>query len=85
VNQGLISLQGITLTFLDGAALYADTIVGFSDTQGDTIRLAGSDTPSYALAHTTPVNGGQDTLIALNDGSTILLKGVTQIDSSFFS
>jgi hypothetical protein len=37
------------------------------------------------LAHATQVNGGQDTLMVLNDGSTILLKGVSQIDGSFFS
>jgi len=28
---------------------------------------------------------GQDTLLTLNDGSTILLKGVTHIDSTYFS
>jgi hypothetical protein len=31
------------------------------------------------------VNHGQDTLITLNDGSTILLKGVNHIDHSFFN
>jgi|HubBroStandDraft_6_1064221.scaffolds.fasta_scaffold279530_2 hypothetical protein len=35
------------------------------------------------LARTSLVNGGQDTLITLLDGSTIVLKGVTRIDAVF--
>jgi len=34
---------------------------------------------------TTEHNGGADTLITPNDGSTILLKGVSHFPSSFFS
>ena len=78
-------MQGYWFTFVDGPATYADTIVGFNPALGDSIQLIGDDTPSYALAHATQVNGGQDTLMVLNDGSTILLKGVSQIDGSFFS
>jgi hypothetical protein len=37
------------------------------------------------VAHAQPQNRGQDTLITLNDGSAILLKGVTSINTSFFS
>ena len=85
LNQALISVQGNWFTFVDGAAMYADTVVGFDQALGDSIHLTGNDTQSYALAHTTQVNGGQDTLLSLNDGSTILLKGVGHIDGSFFS
>ena len=85
LNQALISVQGNWFTFVDGAATYADTVVGFDPALGDSIHLTGNDTQSYALAHTTQVNGGQDTLLNLNDGSTILLKGVSHVDGSFFS
>jgi hypothetical protein len=85
LNQALVSVQGNWFTFDDGAAVYADTVVGFNPALGDSIHLTGNDTQSYALAHATQVNGGQDTLVVLNDGSTILLKGVSQIDGSFFS
>ena len=73
------------MTFADGPNTYSDTVTGFSQASGDTIHLTGSDTPAYAVANATPQNGGADTLITLNDGSTILLKGVSHIDSSFFS
>jgi beta-glucanase (GH16 family) len=85
MNQALISVQGNWFTFADGAALYADTVVGFDQARGDSIHLTGFDTQTYALAHATQVNGGQDTLMILDDGSTILLKGVSHIDGSFFS
>jgi hypothetical protein len=72
--------------FVDNAAdTYNDTIVGFNNSAGDTIKLNGPDTASYAVAHQTPQNGGADTLVTLNDGSTILLKGVTNVSSGFFS
>jgi hypothetical protein len=35
------------------------------------------------LAQTCLVNSGQDTLITLLDGSTIVVKGVTRIDAVF--
>jgi hypothetical protein len=44
-----------------------------------------TDTVSNALAHSTVVNGGQDTLITLSDNSTILLKGITTLNSTLFS
>lgn len=72
-------------TFADTDLIYNDTVVGFDQTIGDRIQLAGNDTADYALAHAAQTNGGQDTLIALNDGSSILLKGITHIDNSFFS
>jgi Ca2+-binding RTX toxin-like protein len=64
----------------DSSAIYQDTITGFSQPSGDRIHLTGSD-----MASSAPVNGGQDTLITLSDNSTILLKGVTSIDNSFFN
>jgi len=85
MNQAAISVQGDWFTFTDGTGPYADTVVGFDEARGDSIHLTGSDTPGYALAHATQVNGGQDTLISLNDGSTILLKGAGHIDGSLFS
>jgi beta-glucanase (GH16 family) len=85
LNEALMSTQGNWFTFVDGAAPYADTVVGFDPAQGDSMHLTGKDTQSYALAHATQVNGGQDTLISMSDGSTILLRGVSQIDGSFFS
>jgi hypothetical protein len=80
-----INLSGSNTTITDGPNVYNDTVIGFSQAAGDRIHLTGSDTTSYALSHTSPQNGGQDTLITLNDGSTILLKGVSSINSSFFS
>jgi Ca2+-binding RTX toxin-like protein len=77
-------LSAASQTFVDASSLYNDTIVGFSQSNADRIHLT-TDTVSDALAHSTQVDGGQDTLIALSDGSTILLKGITSINSSFFS
>jgi hypothetical protein len=71
-------------TFVDTAAIYNDTVIGFSDAAGDRIHLT-TDTVRDALAHSTQVNGGADTLISLSDSSTILLKGITHIDSGFFA
>jgi hypothetical protein len=74
------------MLLVDGPNAYADTVVGFSQSAGDRIDLTGSgNTVSGAVASQTQVNGGQDTLITLTDSSTILLKGITHIDSSFFS
>jgi len=84
VNQDLINLSGTNLTVSDGPNQYADTVVGFDQSVGDRIHLT-TDTVADALAHSTQVNGGADTLITLSDGSTILLKGVTHIDGTFFS
>jgi hypothetical protein len=68
----------------DGPVVFHDTVIGFSQSQGDSIHLT-ADTAADALAHSTQVNQGADTLISLANGSTILLKGVGSIGASFFS
>jgi hypothetical protein len=84
-NQDQIDFSGSTTALLlDGPNAYSDTVGGFSQADGDRIHLT-TDTVADALAHSTQVNGGQDTLITLSDTSTILLKGVSAIDTSFFS
>jgi len=80
-NQGLVTFSGSNMTFVDGGAQFADTVVGFDQAAGDRIHLTNGDT----VATSTQVNGGQDTLITLSDNSTILLKGITHVDGSFFS
>ncbi|HVH78632.1 MAG TPA: calcium-binding protein [Stellaceae bacterium] len=81
----LIGMGGLAAqTFNDNTGVYNDTITAFSQSAGDRIHLT-TDTVSNALAHTTQVNSGQDTKITLSDGSTILLKGITTIDGTFFS
>jgi Ca2+-binding RTX toxin-like protein len=70
--------------FNDSSNVYADTVVGFNQGSGDRIHLT-TDTVSDALANSQLVNGGQDTLITLSDHSTILLKGITSINSNFFN
>jgi hypothetical protein len=67
--------------FIASGAVYSDTIIGFAQANGDRIHLAAGDT----VASSTLVNGGQDTLITLSNSSTILLKGVANLDPSFFS
>jgi hemolysin type calcium-binding protein len=85
-NQGLVNLfaSSSNITFSDGGNKFTDTVVGFDQSVGDRIHLT-TDTVADAVANSTQVNSGADTLITLNDGSTILLKGVTHIDSTFFS
>ena len=83
-NHGQINLSGQNMTLTDGPNQYADTVIGFDQGSGDRIHLT-TDTAANAVAHSTAVNGGADTLITLSDGSTLLLKGVTHIDSTFFS
>ncbi len=84
-NQDTVTfLYGGNHLFVDGGNQFADTVIGFSQAAGDRIHLT-SDTVANALANSTQVNGGQDTLITLSDGSTILLKGVTHVDNTFFS
>jgi hypothetical protein len=80
----LIDFTGSNETFLDSPGVYNDTIVGFSQAQGDRIHLT-TDTVTDALTHATLVDGGQDTMITLADTSTITLKGVTHVDSTYFS
>ena len=83
-SQGSVTFTGSNMTLADGGNKFADTVVGFDQSVGDRIHLT-SDSVANAVAHSTQVNGGADTLITLGDGSTILLKGVSHIDSSFFS
>jgi hypothetical protein len=70
-------------TMIDGPNVYDATIDNFSQSAGDRIHLTGSDTESYAVAH--QVDSGGNTVITLNDGSTIHLIGVGSVDSTFFS
>lgn len=84
VNNGVINLNGATnFTFNDGPNVYSDTVTGFSTAAGDTIKLNGIDTQAYALANAQ--SSGGNTLITLNDGSKILLVGISNIGPSFFS
>jgi Ca2+-binding RTX toxin-like protein len=84
-GTGFINLlSAANALLLDQTGVYADTIANFSQPNGDRIHLT-TDTVSNALAHSQQVNGGADTLITLSDNSTILLKGVSGINSSFFS
>jgi Ca2+-binding RTX toxin-like protein len=83
-SNDVVNLGGTHQTFVDQPATYQDTVVGFDQSNGDRIHLT-TDSVSNAVANATPANGGADTKITLSDGSTILLKGVTHIDSSFFS
>jgi hypothetical protein len=83
------SLDGITpiggnSTIVDGAGTYFDTVVGFVE-NSDTIKLASGETPESVLATSHLVNGGQDTQITLASGSTIVFKGITHVDTGFFS
>jgi Ca2+-binding RTX toxin-like protein len=70
-------------TMIDGPNVYDVTIDNFSQSAGDSIHLTGSDTESYAIAHQTEAGG--NTVITLNDGSTIHLIGVGSVDATFFS
>jgi Ca2+-binding RTX toxin-like protein len=79
-GNALIEEGGGSFTFLDTSNVYNDTIVGFDQAAGDRIDLVGGHGESAQS-----VNGGQDTLITLSDHSTILLKGITNLNSSFFS
>ena len=79
-----ITVSGGNFQFNDGSQNYSDTIVGFDRSAGDRIHLT-TESISDALSHSVQVNQGNDTLITLNDGSTILLKGVNHIDHSFFN
>jgi hypothetical protein len=84
VGEAQITVGGAAFTFSEGPQFFADTIVGFDQQAGDRIQLT-TESAHDAIAHSTQVNHGQDTLITLNDGSTILLKGVGHINTGFFS
>jgi hypothetical protein len=52
---------------------------------GEHIRgdRAGKSLERYATARTSLVNCGRDTKITFSDGSTLVLKGVKQVDAVF--
>ncbi len=77
-----IAWSGTNHTLLDNNSVYNDTVVGFDNAAGDTIKISGT---GHTVASTASQNGGQDTLITLSDNSTILLKGVTTVNNGFFS
>jgi Ca2+-binding RTX toxin-like protein len=81
-GNALIEWSGSNHTLADNAAVYNDTVVGFDQAAGDTIKISGT---GHTVAHTAQVNGGQDTLITLSDNSTILLKYVNSVNNSIFS
>ena len=62
----------------------SDKLVGFDEGSADHGSLT-IDPTNNALAHSSLVNGGQDTLITVGDTSTILQKGVSLVGGSFFS
>jgi Ca2+-binding RTX toxin-like protein len=70
--------------FQDSGVRGQDTVVGFNQAHGDTIDFAGENaaTIDHVVA-TATVNGG-NTTIALPDGTTMTLVGITHIDSTFF-
>jgi Ca2+-binding RTX toxin-like protein len=76
-----ITWSGTNHTFTDGPSVYNDTIVGFDNAVGDTIKISGT---GHTVTTTATVNG-TDTLVTLSDSSTILLKGVTSAPPGFFS
>lgn len=82
-SEAQITVGGSHFTFTEGPGLFADTIVGFDQAAGDRIDLT-TESKHAAIAGSKQVNHGQDTLITLNDGSTLLLKGVSHIDPGFF-
>jgi hypothetical protein len=83
-GNNVIFLEAGNATLVDGIAVHHDTVIGFDPLNGDTIDLT-TDAPTHALAHSTLINGGQDTQIALSDGSSIVLRGISSIDASFFN
>lgn len=82
-----VDLFGSTnATLIDNSgAIYSDTLTGFDNAVGDTIQLPNAAAVAFAVAHQQSMNGGTDTLVTLQDGSTILLKGVTSVNTGFFS
>lgn len=84
ISVAQVTVGGTNFRFNDGPDQYLDTIVGFSQGAGDRIHLT-TESVHDALANSKQVNHGQDTLITLKDGSTILLKGISHIDQGFFN
>jgi hypothetical protein len=72
-----IDFAGTNEQFADGSRVYDDTITGFESAAGDSIHLIGGHTVA-----TSSVSSG-NTQITLNNGSKILLIGVTDISGIF--
>jgi Ca2+-binding RTX toxin-like protein len=83
-SEAQIDVNGGDFRLNEGAQNFADTVVGFDQHAGDRIHLT-TESVHDALGSSQQINGGHDTLITLNDGSTILLKGISQINHGFFS
>ncbi|HEX3882023.1 MAG TPA: Ig-like domain-containing protein, partial [Stellaceae bacterium] len=83
-GNNVILLGAGDVLLLDGADIHHDTVIGFDPAAGDTIHLT-TDTPGDAIARATQIDGGTDTRIALSDGSTIVLTGISHVDASFFA
>jgi V8-like Glu-specific endopeptidase len=76
---------GANNVFSEGPGGFADTVVGFNEASGDRIHLT-NETVHQVVAHSSwLIDGGQDTEIAFADGSTLILKGITDLTRSFFS
>lgn len=78
-NQ-LVELSGGGTSIVEGSGIYHDTIVGFA-AGSDHVALPGDEAAGVA-AQQTQGQGG--TLVTLSDGSTILFKGISHVDNSFF-
>jgi hypothetical protein len=76
-----IFLGGSNTTFVDSGHGFNDTVVGFDHAKGDSIQTP--DDPATVALNSVVVNG-TNTLITFGDGSTLLLKWVTNVDSGFF-
>jgi hypothetical protein len=82
-GNNTIYLGGGHNTLLDASGRHHDTVVGFSQANGD--RIETTDNVTDVLASQTQVNFGLDTQITLSDGSTITLKYVSHVDAGFFT
>ncbi len=69
---------------VQGSLSASDTVVGFEEGNTDRGSLT-IDPAKNAVAYSGLVDGGQDTPVTLGDSSTILFKGGSHIDSSFFA
>jgi hypothetical protein len=74
------ALFGRNETLVDAGNRFASTVTGFRKLAGDRIHLA----PADAVASSTTVNGGAETLVTLSGNSTILLIHVSHVDGTFF-
>lgn len=83
-NTNTLYLAGGNNIFEDTTGRYHDTVFGFNQAAGDRIHLT-TDTAANAVSTATSVNFGLDTLITLGDGSTITLKFVNNLSTSFFA